>query len=892
MLDLTATQAIDIAKAVTVRSDSTGSRSGNMTLEAGTITADATSTLVAGPATGAPTSRVSVYADGGNLAVGAVQGTTVLLDARGPAGGSGPSGGSGGSLTVAGRVLGTAGVTATSQFAGVTVSSNLTSAGPISVTAATTIGVGPGVTIQSDDGSAGAPSGPLGVTLTATSGAITADTSSLILAGPSADAPGAGVSISAGGDLTLGAVAGTDVAMTTPGNATLNGYVLGSHSVTIDPANIFINANVTSGGVLDLTATQAIALGSGAQLKAAGHIDAAANTISLGANSGVRSDSSGSGAGGVDLQAQTNFTADKTSLVAAGLVSAPSDTISIAAGLGGGGGNLTAGQASGTHVSFITSGAAKGGGGGLTIGGAVNATQGFVAYSDPGDPGTRPGFTEVAANVTSGGTIDMRSEGDGTLTIDAGVSVVSGGGEVYLASNHDLIVSQNAQVSGGSFAGVAQGTLHVAPGASIAATGSTSAPLWPLAPVTIVASTQEGVRTPTVTSLNLDAGGLDIQGNITSGTSSAPGDIFIRALGAPSQVTVGGADGATGFQLSDAGFSHLTGRDVIVMAGDGEGGAHNADIQLADLTIDSVKTSALWLGTSSGHAIDVVGQTVVTGGGAVDVRLGFATSAAMGQSGPSGPLGGYIPGQIAITGALGAPSAPLHTVSLLAKNDIFMGTAPFIAAAAGSPTFDAVKSSKSFPGLPQGYVFIAAADLQMSAEGRIVQQNTSTITAPDSSAYGGLDIGAPTASDPLIAAPAALDGATIGPSGWAAAYKAGPTLIDVFGVIHQSGGKTTSGVDVAQQPDLLDTAVTTSRSYRINSCVFGDHCVTIPPPTFQPPPPPPPLGQLFDSGSTVLSFESDIVLPDTDDDNHKKNAVPITESGNGDLWAQPGSSHK
>ena len=124
----------------------------------------------------------------------------------------------------------------------------------------TTIAVGPHVTINSDNGSAGpsGPTGPLGVTLTATSGAFTADVTSLILAGTTASAPGDFVKISAGGNLTVGQVDGTDVTLTTPGDATLNGAVFGSKSVTIDPANIFINANLTSGGTLDLTASDAI----------------------------------------------------------------------------------------------------------------------------------------------------------------------------------------------------------------------------------------------------------------------------------------------------------------------------------------------------------------------------------------------------------------------------------------------------------------------------------------------------------------------------------------------------------------------------------------------------------------------------------------------------------
>ena len=84
--------------------------------------------------------------------------------------------------------------------------------------------------------------------------------------------------------------------LTTPGDATLNGAVFGSKSVTIDPANIFINANLTSGGTLDLTATDAIDI---------------AKAVT------VRSDFTGAGSGDMRLDAKT-IKADPTSLLVAG----------------------------------------------------------------------------------------------------------------------------------------------------------------------------------------------------------------------------------------------------------------------------------------------------------------------------------------------------------------------------------------------------------------------------------------------------------------------------------------------------------------------------------------------------------------------------------------------
>ena len=106
--------------------------------------------------------------------------------------------------------------------------------------------------------------------------------------------------------------------LTTPGDATLNGAVFGSKSVTIDPANIFINANLTSGGTLDLTATDAIDI---------------ANAVT------VRSDSTGAGSGDMTLDA-TTIKADPTSLIVAGASAGPpTSKVSVYAD----GGDLTLG---------------------------------------------------------------------------------------------------------------------------------------------------------------------------------------------------------------------------------------------------------------------------------------------------------------------------------------------------------------------------------------------------------------------------------------------------------------------------------------------------------------------------------------------------------------------
>ena len=100
-LDLTASDAIDIAKAVTVRFDSTGAGGGDMTLDATTIKADPhLADRRRSERRRPPTSKVSVYADGGDLTLATVQGTNVLIDRRAPK--VAPSGPLAGNVTLAG----------------------------------------------------------------------------------------------------------------------------------------------------------------------------------------------------------------------------------------------------------------------------------------------------------------------------------------------------------------------------------------------------------------------------------------------------------------------------------------------------------------------------------------------------------------------------------------------------------------------------------------------------------------------------------------------------------------------------------------------------------------------------------------------------------------------
>ncbi len=128
-------------------------------------------------------------------------------------------------------------------------------------------------------------------------------------------------------------------------------------------------------------------------------------------------------------------------------------------------------------------------------------------------------------------------------------------------------------------------------------------------------------QTPALSGLTLNAAGFNIQGSVTAGTGAGRDDIFIQPLGSPAQLTIGGSPGAGGVQLSNATFSHLTARNVIVLGGPGEGQGAGMDIVVQDLSLDPSRISALWLGAPSSRTVSVAG--VVTGTG-VGVNIGFA----------------------------------------------------------------------------------------------------------------------------------------------------------------------------------------------------------------------------------------------------------------------------
>ena len=756
-----------IGPGVVVESDSAGQGAGDLHISGRfNLIADATSQLVGGPDPTSPTASVLISAgrggSGGFLQSGAVSGQDVTiysysaphlisdLTIGGLVEGShsvviqGVSSDVGqdldvnrtladvtsaGPIDIRGQGSGTLTVGSGASVAGlgdVLLQSNqtLTINGQVSgqglTLTAQDVSIGPGAVVRSDVNGLGT-----GDLQFSAAGGITADATSLIVAGVDPNAPTSKVSITAGqtgagANLSTGAVSGTDVTLAAfgsagvGGNITTNGKIYGANSISIQgnpgdtghaPGDIQILGPMNSGGSIDLLQSGSGDVYFGGVVTAVHGVTVAAPTIHLGPGAVISSDSGGQGAGDVHLAALGDFTADPTSdLIGGPGPNSPTAGVFVSSGGGGSGAVLTSGGVHGLDVTLYAYGSPQQASS-LVIAGPVYAGRSFLAQGAASNAGSGAVDLRVSGGVTSGGSIDIRSLGSGGLTIASGGSL-SGAGNVYLETAGDLVVS--GQASGGALAAVSQQTLSVTQGGSLATTGTSPAPTWPVIPQNLIMPSGASPQTPTLSGLTLAATGINIQGSVTAGTGASRDDIFIQPLGSTTQLTIGGASGAGGVQLSDALFSHLTGRNVIVLGGPGEGQGPGMDITVQDLSLDPARISALWIGAHSDRTVTVSGAVSGTG---VSVNLGFVR-----PLGGSSGADGYIPGEIDVSGSLGSSGSPLQLVGLVARNDILMGSSGFISAARADPAFNAVASSRSSPSPGVGHLFVDAGALQLAAQ--------------------------------------------------------------------------------------------------------------------------------------------------------------------------------
>ena len=426
-------------------------------------------------------------------------------------------------------------------------------------------------------------------------------------------------------------------------------------------------------------------------------------------------------------------------------------------------------------------------------------------------------FTAAAGSKVLGGsgtglTNDVLISAGGAIT---GVSTAKGG-SVILGDVSGRSVTVSAEKVGGVGGDVTiLGTIHSARDLGVEAQG-----LLTVASTGVLRSDLSGAGTTAwpvwsttdVPAVSLAAADLDLKGDVIAGTANAAGDIVINAKPVNKPVTIGGAGGAGGFELTDAEFQHLRGRNVVIEGGAAGGAGGATDMVVDDLTLDATRVSALWLGTGGTGRLLVAGQ-VLPSGGPVDLNLGFVETPSR-STAPS-----FIPADIRLTGALGATGARLGVIRMIARGDILMGDDNFVSQAQADPAFD--PASQTAGAANAGRVLLAADHLQFTAGGRVLQQNTGA-----AGTFAGLDIGAPTAETPMMVSPEAVKGVSIG---GAPVTFDGASRIVLYGVLRSADGAVWTGASAGYAASA-GAEVPLGSNYQMNDCAIG--CREAAPPVF------------------------------------------------------------
>lgn len=384
---------------------------------------------------------------------------------------------------------------------------------------------------------------------------------------------------------------------------------------------------------------------------------------------------------------------------------------------------------------------------------------------------------------------------------DLTLKATSGGvATTSFSVGRDLIVQGSSFSLGGSIASAPRDL-------SITSLGNftSSTPLSAGRDLTLdVAGTASLGQLTAASNLRIVAGDLNLTGAVTA----AGAQIESRA----GAIRVGGSAGGSGFVLDSAEFGqlHIAGQ-LKIYAGSTTGSARG-DLALQDLTIDPGSTPDVAFLVGSGATARVQGTVAPATSGGV-LRIGDVSDL------------NWRPNSILVTGALGSATfsggdytniRAFGDVRLAARQDIFLGSDRFISLVQNA-SIDQINIAAGQPAgvaaLPaeQLKVFVTTSRLEVSAENKVVQQNTAPAGSGSTS---GLYLTG-------LANPALI----IDP----------PKLVELYGAYTGTNGQpiTGSSASSAITFTIVDTsgAPTTKPSgalYRFNSCDVGTsaNCVS------------------------------------------------------------------
>jgi hypothetical protein len=399
------------------------------------------------------------------------------------------------------------------------------------------------------------------------------------------------------------------------------------------------------------------------------------------------------------------------------------------------------------------------------------------------------GATVTAGNVSASEDLTLRALSGGvtTTSFKTGRDLTVQGSSLSLGSNISAVPRDLSIISNGNFTSstpLSAGRDLILDVAGKATLGSTTA----------------------VNSIRIVAGDLDLTGTLT-----APNAQIESKAGA---MRVGGtADGGSGFVFDSADFGQLRVSGVMKFYAGSTTGSARGDLTLQALSINTANTPSVSFLVGSGNNALVQGAVAPTASGGI-LRIGDATDLS------------WRPNSILVTGALGAATLSggasytgvraFGEVRLAARQDILFGSQRFISLIQGTAISD-IDIAKGLPGgvVPigdeVGRVFVSTGRLEVSANGKAVQQNTAP---PGSGGTAGLYFTGAFSPALIIDPPRLVElwGAIAGPDGRVVSGAAAGSGIS-FTVVDANGQPTT-------RPD--------GAAYRFNACDVGTtNCPTI-----------------------------------------------------------------
>jgi hypothetical protein len=288
------------------------------------------------------------------------------------------------------------------------------------------------------------------------------------------------------------------------------------------------------------------------------------------------------------------------------------------------------------------------------------------------------------------------------------------------------------------------------------------------------------------------------------------------------------AGAPAGLDISNATFGEISTTGTVALYAGDPFGAARGDLTVGTLTVNGGSMSELLLLADAAHDVIFTGAVTSTGTTFANLVVG----------------GMGTPGFIAAAQALPATAINVHL---------------------GAPTG---------PAPANGEVLLATQTATFLANGKIVQQNTST-----DGGYAGLLVETPTGVTQSL---------FLGCSTCSSA----PSVIDIFGSIDTPTGVAVTGPAMAISPQIvLLSPLEKSFQYRANGCIIADAGDCQPGDTL-------PILWIIDDlppGSELDSIFATLPVPPpllTPGDYQGQADVTIIGSGNEEIWRKPDGRHK